>query len=214
MLVNIFLKTGGFVTVIWSGTWSCVWLTVAMVAWYNCLTLWVFIMFYFIVAIKTSTLNSSVTYYLHDYCFQTCSLNTLDYITYCFYIKLETQLGGKNSKKATDSPVCVATHWARGATTNCCPEPQMLWYIWCTILNFYISCHLSWSVQNMVHVSLNFFFFWWVMSCIIKIRCEIVNLIKLICFTSFYFIFLMMHLHVHLTTILYGVKWGFILSTN
>jgi hypothetical protein len=29
----MFLNTGGLVTVIWSGTWSCVWLTVAMVAW-------------------------------------------------------------------------------------------------------------------------------------------------------------------------------------
>lgn len=115
----------------------------------------------FIVAIKTSTLNSSVTYYLHDYCFQTCSLNTLDYIIF-FYIKLETQLGRKNLKKATDSPVCATTHW--GATTNWCPEPQMLWYIWCTILNFYISCHLSWSVQNMVQCALKFLFFGWVMS--------------------------------------------------
>lgn len=36
-------------------------------------------------------------------------INTLDYIIF-FYIKLETQLGRKNSKKATDSPVCATTH--------------------------------------------------------------------------------------------------------
>ena len=164
--------------------------------------------------------NQNIHPYLQCYLLPTWLLfsnlffNTLDYITYCFYIKLETQLGGKNSKKATDSPVCVATHWARGATTNWCPEPQMLWYIWCTILNFYISCHLSWSVQNMVHVSLNFFFFWWVMSCIIKIRCEIVNLIKI----NMLYLFLFYFFDDVLTcTSNHNPVWGqvgFILSTN